>query len=84
MNTQQNTSAPHKMRETVATLKLQVPDGFSEADVQKAVDLLVKAGATAARAAMQRPSLAHDAQWAACVKVDQIFVKQQRFGAPAR
>jgi hypothetical protein len=83
MNAQHNTNAPHRMRETVATLKLLVPDGFSEADVQKAVDLLVKAGATAAQAALRRPALAHDAQWAACVKVDQIFVKQRRFGATA-
>lgn len=83
MTTQHSTSAPHGMRETVATLKLLVPDGFTEADVQKAVDLLVKAGATAAQAALKRPALAHDARWAACVKVDQIFVKQRRFGAHA-
>lgn len=84
MTTQQNTIHPQGMRETVATLKLLVPEGFTEADVQKAVDLLVKAGTTAAHAALKRPALAHDAQWAACVQVDQIFVKQPRFGAHAR
>ena len=83
MDTQQRTTAPHRMRETVATLKLLVPDGFTEADVQKAVDLLVKAGATAAQAALKRPGLAEGAQWAACVKVDQVLVKQRRFGAAA-
>ncbi len=84
MQTQQSTNVPHGMRETVATLKLLVPDGFTEADVQKAIDLLVKAGATAAHAALQRPALAHAAQWAACVKVDQILIKPPRFGAHAR
>lgn len=81
MNTQENASKAPRMRETEATLKMLVPDGFTEADVQKAVDLLVKAGAEAALAALQRPTLAHAAQWPACVKVNQILVRQRRVGS---
>lgn len=81
MNAQDTSSKPSRMRETEATLKMLVPDGFTEADVQKAVDLLVKAGVTAALAALKSPTLADAARWPACVKVNQILVRQRRVGA---
>lgn len=80
MNAHDTTGNLPKMRETEATLKMLVPDGFTEADVQKAVELLVKAGGTAALAALKTPSLAHAAQWPACVRVNQILVRQRRVG----
>lgn len=80
MNAQDTTGKLPRMRETEATLKMIVPDGFTEADVQKAVELLVKAGTTAALAALKSPTMAQAARWPACVKVNQILVRQRRVG----